>query len=495
MRTLVNAVIVLGAELGPAYDSLIRDSVPGDSSPAGLARTTDNLSQIRSLIDALPAALYTVDLQGRLTSFNEAAVLLWGRRPVLHVDLWCGSWRLFLPDGTPVVHADCPMAISLREGRAISGAEMIAERPDGTRVSFLAYPTPLRDAQGEIVGAVNMMVDITERRRTDLSAALLSAIVESSHDAIISKDLNGVIASWNAGAESLFGYTAEEMIGQPMLLIIPPDRQDEEPAILDRIRHGERVDHFETVRRRKDGSLVEISLTISPVRDRDGTIVGASKIARDISERRNAEQQQRLIVREMSHRIKNLFAIAGSIVSMSARSAETPAELAQAVRQRLAALTRAHELTRPGLIDDIEPVSGEQSLRTLIEAIMLPYREGEGETGLRLVLAGPELSVTGSAIASLALVFNEFATNAAKYGALSVADGRVEVRWVVADGMLVVDWREIGGPPIAERPQRQGFGSTLANRVVIGQFAGSLDYAWNLDGVVIHLEMQIDRLS
>src|SRR5690606_8291027 len=152
----------------------------------------------------------------------------------------------------------------------------------------------------------------------NLSEARLSAIVESSHDAIISKDLNGIIATWNNGAQALFGYTAEEAIGQPMTLIIPPDRLQEEPAILDRIRSGELVDHFETVRRRKDGSLVDISLTISPVRDLGGRIVGASKIARDISERRLAEQQQQLILREMSHRIKNLFAIAGSIVSMNA---------------------------------------------------------------------------------------------------------------------------------------------------------------------------------
>ncbi|MCX5577849.1 PAS domain S-box protein [Kaistia terrae] len=481
--------------MGSAFDAVIKDTSLNEPELTDLARMAQSLGQIRDFVDALPAAIYTVDAQGWITSYNEAAAALWGRRPVLNAEQWCGAWRLYRPDGSPLPHDQCPTAIALKEGRPIRAAEAIAERPDGTRVPFSSYPTPLRDGQGNIIGAVNMLVDITERKRSDLSAAVLSAIVESSHDAIISKDLNGVVVSWNAGAQSLFGYSPEEMVGKPIALLIPPDRQDEEPAILRRIRNGERVDHFETVRRRKDGSLVEISLTISPVRDRDGKIVGASKIARDISERRNAEQQQRLIVREMSHRIKNLFAIAGSIVSMSARSAETPAELAQAVRQRLAALTRAHELTRPGLIDDIEPVSGAQSLRTLIEAIMLPYRDGEGETGLRLVLAGPELFVTGSAIASLALVFHEFATNAAKYGALAVAEGRVEVVWSVREGMLVVDWREIGGPPIAERPQRHGFGSTLANRVVIGQFAGTLDYAWNLDGVVIHLEMQIDKLS
>lgn len=473
---------------------MINDLSHGETEPTDLDRMTRGFDQIRDVVDVLPAAIYTVDSLGRITSFNEAAAALWGRRPVLGEETWCGAWRLYRPDGTALPHDACPMAIALAEGRAIRGAEAVAERPDGTRVHFSAYPTPLRDPHGTIVGGVNMLVDITDRKRSDLSAAVLSAIVESSHDAIVSKDLNGIVVSWNAGAESLFGYAPEEMIGKPIALLIPPDRQDEEPAILRRIRNGERVDHFETVRRRKDGSLVEISLTISPVRDREGRIIGASKIARDISDRRQAEQQQRLIVREMSHRIKNLFAIAGSIVSMSARAAATPAELAKSVRERLDALTRAHELTRPGLIDDIDMADGAQNLRELIQAILLPYRGGP-EGAPRLVLAGPDIVVNGSAVASLALVFNEFATNAAKYGALSVAEGRVEVSWAVHGGMLAVDWREVGGPKIAHRPLRHGFGSTLANRVVVGQLAGSLDYEWNRDGVAIHLAMARDQLG
>ncbi|MET4634277.1 PAS domain S-box-containing protein [Kaistia defluvii] len=480
--------------MGPALGDMINEPSHGEAELTDLDRMTRSFGQIRDFVDVLPAAIYTVDSQGRITSFNEAAVELWGRRPVLHAEKWSGAWRLQKPDGSPLPHEACPMAVALSEGRPLRGAEAVAERPDGTRVHFSAYPTPLRDPNGAIVGGVNMLVDITERKSSNLSAAVLSAIVESSHDAIVSKDLNGIVVSWNAGAKSLFGYTAAEMIGKPIALLIPPDRQDEEPAILRRIRNGERVDHFETVRRRKDGSLVEISLTISPVRDRSGRIIGASKIARDISDRRQAEQQQRLIVREMSHRIKNLFAIAGSIVSMSARAATTPAELAKSVRERLDALTRAHELTRPGLIDDIDTGGGEQNLRDLIQAILLPYR-GDNESTPRLVLAGPDIVVNGSAVASLALVFNEFATNAAKYGALSAAEGRVEVSWAVHDGMLAVDWREFGGPKIAHRPQRQGFGSTLANRVVVGQLAGSLEYAWDLDGLAIHLAIARDQLG
>jgi signal transduction histidine kinase len=133
-------------------------------------------------------------------------------------------------------------------------------------------------------------------------------------------------------------------------MLIPADQPDEEPRILERIRRGERIDHYETVRRRKDGSLVDISLTVSPIRTPEGTIIGASKIARDISERRRAQEQQDLLLREMRHRVKNLFSVTSSLVTLSAGSARTPQDMATAVRGRLAALTRAQELTRPGLI-------------------------------------------------------------------------------------------------------------------------------------------------
>ena len=133
----------------------------------------------------------------------------------------------------------------------------------------------------------------------------------------------------------------------PILMLIPPDLQEEEAEILGRIRRGERVEHYETIRRRKDGTLVDVSLTVSPIRNRRGEIVGASKIARDISERRRVEEQQRLLLREMNHRVKNLFSLASGVVGLTARYATTPAEMAEAVRQRIAALARAHELTLP----------------------------------------------------------------------------------------------------------------------------------------------------
>jgi len=374
-------------------------------------------SVIREMVEALPVAIYTTDAEGRLTYFNAAAVKLSGRVPELGTDRWCVTWKIFLPDGTLLPHDQCPMAIALKGAEVPTGIECIAERPDGSRFWFTPCPAVVRDAEGRIIGGINLLMDITDRKNAEIEASeqfraiiettpecvkivapdgtllfmnapglgmvgassaeavigknvydliaaedrdrfrefnericrgeksslefdivgltgvrrqmethaaplrhvdgttvqlaitrditdrkqgdraalLLTAIVDSSDDAIISKDLNGVITSWNKSAERMFGYTAAEAIGQAVTLLIPPGRLDEEPKILARLRSGERVDHFETIRRRKDGALLELSLTISPVRDAQGAVIGASKIARDISERKLAGRSALLL--------------------------------------------------------------------------------------------------------------------------------------------------------------------------------------------------------
>lgn len=178
------------------------------------------------IVKNLPVAVYSTDAAGRITFYNDAAASLWGRHPKLGQDWRCGSWRLYWPDGTPMGHDECPMAITLKTGHAARGVEAIAERPDGTRYPFLAYPTPLRNDKGELLGAVNMLIDITERKRNEEAAQHYSAIVESSDDAILSKDVNGVITSWNSAAQRLFGYTAQEAVGKSVTMLIPADRHD-----------------------------------------------------------------------------------------------------------------------------------------------------------------------------------------------------------------------------------------------------------------------------
>jgi PAS domain S-box-containing protein len=223
-----------------------------------------------------------------------------------------------------------------------------------------------------------LLNEIERRRSNELAALRLAAIVESSDDAIVTKDLNGIIVTWNKGAERLFGYTADEVIGKPVNILIPPERDDEEPTILERIRRGKRVDHYETVRRRKDGSLIDISLTVSPIKNAMGRVIGASKIARDIAERKEAAERQEMLTREMSHRVKNVFALVNGIVALSARSATTPEELAQTIGARLAALARAHDLARPGLLQAEAEIRKPMTLHALIRAVLAPYLDSDG---------------------------------------------------------------------------------------------------------------------
>lgn len=267
-----------------------------NASP-GAEHTIEQYKEIEAkylqLIQGLPAAIYTCDANGYIVSYNQAAVQLWGREPVTGNDKWCGFWKAYHVDGTPMLHDQSPMASALKEGREINDVEIVIERPDGQIRNILLNPRPFFNASGEVIGGVNMLVDITERKNIDERNRHFTAIVQSSDDAIISKTLDGIITSWNHSAERIFGYTSQEMIGTPITRIIPADRQDEEPQILDRLKKGERIDHFETKRITKDGRLLDISLSISPVKNSKGIIIGASKIARDITAQKIAEQRIR----------------------------------------------------------------------------------------------------------------------------------------------------------------------------------------------------------
>jgi PAS domain S-box-containing protein len=177
------------------------------------------------------------------------------------------------------------------------------------------------DSSGQLTGAINLLLDLSERYEADAVSAKLAAIVASSDDAIIGKTLEGEITSWNAGAKRIFGYEASEMIGQQIIRIIPNELHSEERQILGRLKRGEHVDHYETVRIAKDGRRIDISLTVSPLRDKFGTVIGASKVARDVTERKQTEKLQRLLVDELSHRVKNTLAIIQAIASQSLRAA------------------------------------------------------------------------------------------------------------------------------------------------------------------------------
>jgi len=243
------------------------------------------------LLEALPAGAYTCNSEGLITYFNASAVQIWGCSPLLNdpVDRFCGSLRLFAPDGSPLSPDQCRMARAPNSSESFCGEEIIIEREDGSRLNVLAHANPLFDNSGRMNGTLNILVDITNQKQGDEAQLLLASIVESSEDAIISKDLNGRIRSWNAGAQQMFGYSSEEAIGQPIELIVPEDRREEERQIRDRLRSGERGSHFETVRIARGGRTVEISLSYSPIRNLQGKVIGASYIGRDITRYKQAD--------------------------------------------------------------------------------------------------------------------------------------------------------------------------------------------------------------
>jgi PAS domain S-box-containing protein len=305
----------------------------------------------------------------------------------------------------------------------------------------------------------------------------LASIVEFSDDAIISKNLDSIMASWNKGAEQLFGYLPEEAIGKSVTILIPPDRQDEEAMIIERIRGGARVDHYETVRQRKDGSLIDVSLTISPIRGAEGKVVGASKIARDITDRKRSDAQISVLAREAEHRAKNLLANVKAMVQLS--HSDTPKGLKEAIGGRIEALANVHSLFAQSRWTGAE-------LGRLVQQELSPYsRDGE----MRTRIDGPSVMLNPDVAQSMAVALHELATNAAKYGALSVEKGEVRVEWSrAADGRVVLRWTEAGGPSVTP-PTRKGFGTHVMEAMIRGHVGGDVQLDWRAEGLMCEVTL------
>ena len=321
------------------------------------------------------------------------------------------------------------------------------------------------------------------RSRAEQTNQLLGSIVENSNDAIISKGLDGVIRTWNKGAERLFGYAPDEIIGRSVLTLIPPELHHEEPGIIARISRGERLEHFETVRVRKTGERIHISLTVSPVKDAQGAIAGASKIARDITDRKRADEQRQLLVNELNHRVKNTLATVQSLAMQTLRSTERSADARALLDARLTALARAHDLLTA------ENWEGARLREVIIRALMA------FNSGARVAVSGPSVRLTPKQALSLSIALHELATNAAKYGALSTDAGKVDLTWEVRDDgggeMLHLVWIESGGPVVSP-PERAGFGSRLIERSLAHDLAGEAHIAYRPEGVIATISTPVE---
>ena len=446
-------------------------------------RVRQGEQRFREVLEAMPVAIYTTDANGKITFFNQAAVNLAGRVPELGTDEWCVSWRLYWPDGTPLHRDECPMALTLKEKRPVRGAEAIAERPDGSRVRFAPFPTPLFDVDGRLAGAVNMLLDITERHEADLQSARLATIVSASDDAIISTTLDGRVLTWNAGAERIFGYSAADMIGKQLNRIIPPELHAQEDDLLTRVQRGERLEHFDTQRLAHDSRRIDISLSVAPVRDRLGNVVGTSRVGRDITKRKETERLQQLLIAELSHRVKNTLATVQSIANQTVRLARTPSEFASSFGGRLQALARAHTLLTHTTWQGAD-------LSALVRAQVLL---GDSEDP-RVELGGPSVSLDPQASLHLALVLHELATNARKYGALSVPEGRTTVEWMLRanEGQtLLLEWKERRGPALSA-PRSRGFGTTLIEDSLQAH-GGQATIDYEADGVTCTISLPLPQ--
>jgi PAS domain S-box-containing protein len=326
-------------------------------------------------------------------------------------------------------------------------------------------------------------------------ARLLASIVGGADDAIVGIDLDGTITSWNDGAVRLLGYTETEAIGRPMMTMVPTERHASELQRLARVHRRERVAPYATVCQHKDGHFVDLSVAIGPVVTADGGIVGTSLIARDLADAGHVHDGQTMLFREMGHRIRNLFALASSVVALSARFAQTPHDMADTVRDRLDALARAHDLTLPTHVDAADQTDPHTTLHALIRTIVSPYDDAGRQDNQRVTIRGPDVPVSPGAVTSLALLLHEFATNAAKYGALLSPAGHVDVTCEIAGDELRVAWQERGGPTLEGPALREGFGTLLGHATVRRQLGGSIARDWNPVGLTIRLIVPLARLA
>lgn len=440
------------------------------------ARRKDD--QLRQVLDAIPAAIFMVDAAGKLTYVNPAARELAPREPAIGEDDWYTTFPLFTPGGVEIRRAQRPMSTALRENRPVWGTETLAKRRDGSFVPVITFTTPIRDDSGELIGAVNMFVDISEKKQAE---EMVRLAFEAAPSGLIGVDVDGRIVLANAEAEQLFGYSRSELLGQPVEKMIPPrlrkDHADHRKGYLKRPEVRAMGAGRDLLARRKDGSEIPVEVGLSYVRTSRGLIIVST--VNDISERQRTAERETLLVRELRHRSSNMFAVTQAIVTLSLSGDPRLDQVQQVLVSRLQAMERIH-----GMLSDADWKG--LDLNDIVRAELEPFAG-------RVEIDGDETVLGPRTAQDFSLGLHELTTNAVKYGALSVPEGRVEVSWSAVTGerppLLQFRWRERDGPPVIA-PSHEGFGSLLLRSV----FPGScLDYA--PEGVRFRIELPLGEPS
>ena len=463
-----------GAENTGGWSCAVLDELSTIARELGALDAEDGLSRmLAALVAASREFIGIADLEGNVLFVNEAGRKLVGLRDLdavqstRMIDYFAADDRRILLDHVlPAVQQN-----GFWEGE-LQFRHFESSRP----IPVLYSVFPVRSSAGIVAAYGTVTRNLTDSKLAEQGLPLAS-IVESSDDAIVSKSLDGIVMSWNRGAERIFGFTAAEMIGQPITLVIPEDRHREEREILTRIRRGERIDHYETVRQRKNGSLIIVSLTVSPVKNAEGTIIGASKIARDITEQKRNQEKLNTLAREAEHRSKNMLASVQAVVNFS--HADTPEALKEVIKGRIQALANVHSIF-------VETRWIGAELSAIATQELSPFRAGSES---RVRIEGPPVLLEPTIAQAVAVALHELATNAAKYGSLSTPDGRIDLTWQQeSNGQIALRWAESGGP-VVQTPTRRGFGSLVIERI-IGQSNGQSRFDWRPEGLVCDIKFR-----
>lgn len=430
------------------------------------------------ILDLLPVATFICDAKGTILQYNHHAVEIWGRAPQpgqTH-EAFRENARFFEPDGKPVARS--MVAEVLATGTPVRDVERIVERADGTRLVVSVNIDPLRNAKGAVVGAVNCFLDVTERKQMDtaLERSRLDALEQEQrfaatyeHAAIGISEIapDGRFLRINEAICSITGYSREHLLANKLFTHTHPEDADPDRDAFRKQVAGE-LEFYSVEKRfiRKDGRVIWISVRSSPVRGADNRLLYLVRVVQDITERKAAEQRQKLLMDELNHRVKNTLATVQSLAAQTARAALTPAIFRERFEGRLIALSKAHDQLTMHHWESAD-------LRDLLSGSLAPYAAA---TPSRVVLRGEDVVLRPRAVLTLAMAIHELTTNAAKYGALSVPGGRIEVSWRPdrQDGgrmQLRIDWLEQDGPRVAP-PEQRGFGSKLIEESIAAELRG-----------------------
>lgn len=361
--------------------------------------------------------------------------------------------------------------------------------------------SPVQNETGEIGGVLCIVSETTERV---VAQRELARAQERLNQALSASGMVGTF-DWHVQTDTFYSDARFAQIfsvdpakgdkGAPFMEYLagihPEDVERTNEAVNNAVATGEKyIQEYRLLQ--KDGTIRWVEARGKCLRDEDGKPSNFVGVVVDITNQKEAQERQRLLAREANHRVKNLFAVFNGMISLSAKSARTPQEMAQSLRGRLDALMRAKDLIRPGIMGT-EAHSERTTVGEVVRTVLQPYDDGTSPE--RTVASGPDMPVGAGAVTSLALALHETTTNAAKYGALSEPNGLIRIKWEARGDDFCLEWEETGGPVIVAPPQARGFGSVLTERSITSQLGGKIEYDWRPSGLKLRMMVPLNRLA